>query len=517
MKKIFASSFFILLFWTLFVPIFEFPDEQAHFARISLESDNNKKPFENEADLSTEIAKTEKIMGTFRNKKGNNNYTYHPENKLEFSNNTFGLREQEIIDLNTEHNKTTFIGREAARYPFLYYSYENIFYNLVKNESILTRVIVSRLGSVLLGSLLVLVAYRIGEELFGDHHLSTILASLVALQPMMVFVSSGINPDVMHNLWFSVIILFALKFIRYDFVGDVTFYLGLFIGLDMLTKPQAYIAIPVVIFAFLVRMIVKKQIFQTISYFFILAFVAFLAGYYVEGNNIIKIIRSGNLPYLRSVENPHPSSPSLIAHAKYSIGRLLNQNTVWYWGVFKWLGVVLPRYFWWIANRVVAISFIGTIIGIFRKVNREKLGQLSILIFSTIFYIFAIFWFDWKTVEATTRKVGIQARYYFPTLVAHMALLAFGISNLIRKEKIQKTLLISLVLFFVTLQLGGIYTIAKSYYDTSSIITLFNQASQYKPIFAKSYFWVAWVGLYLAAIGNLVLMVVKPGDTKELT
>ena len=74
MKKIFASAFFILLFWALFVPIFEFPDEQAHFARISLEADNSKVPFQNENDLSFEIAETEKILGTYRNQQGINNY-----------------------------------------------------------------------------------------------------------------------------------------------------------------------------------------------------------------------------------------------------------------------------------------------------------------------------------------------------------------------------------------------------------------------------------------------------------
>jgi len=90
-----------------------------------------------------------------------------------------------------------------------------------------------------------------------------------------------------------------------------------------------------------------------------------------------------------------------------------------------------------------------------------------------------------------------------------MALLIYGITGFSKKKKYNNIIRKLLIVFFVSLQLAGIYTIAKSYYDISNINTLFIQASQYKPIFAKGYVWIIWVITYLLSLGSILLINLK--------
>ena len=72
--------------WSLLIPIWHFPDEQAHFGHIA----NNVEPeyfrATKKADLNEEIAIAEQKLGNFRDEQGNNRFTYHPEYNIEYMN-----------------------------------------------------------------------------------------------------------------------------------------------------------------------------------------------------------------------------------------------------------------------------------------------------------------------------------------------------------------------------------------------------------------------------------------------
>ena len=74
-------TFFVVGFWSLVAPLFEFPDEQAHFATANylyyegeLPQDKDRRVSQDLGvpvvtnDLSYELATTEKILGTYRDK-----------------------------------------------------------------------------------------------------------------------------------------------------------------------------------------------------------------------------------------------------------------------------------------------------------------------------------------------------------------------------------------------------------------------------------------------------------------
>jgi hypothetical protein len=414
------------------------------------------------------------------------------------------------MEANTLGNRSDYVFKEGARYPALFYRYAGIWYKSVFEKSILDRLFLVRIGVVCIGLLNIYLAFKIGKEVTENTYMSWCLAILVALQPMMTFVMSGVNSDSLHNLLFSGILLYCLRFIKYKHSADSFFYIGLFFVLDILTKPQAYIAIPIIAVACVIRMLYQREVKSTLSYVLPLFVVGIGFLYFTKNPLMMNFIEKGKIPYLSS--EIHPEAPGFGDYAKYSLERLVQQNIVWFWGVFKWLGVVLPKPFWWIANRLILISVIGLMVGFFKNYTKQQKVFLSFLALSAIIYAGAIFVFDWMYIRSHGVQVAVQARYYFPVFTALMALLYMGLLGFSASERYRRVVSQALVSFFIVLQLGGIYTIAKSYYDLSSVGSLFTQASQYKPLFAKGATWWIWSTMYLAGLGVILRQTFKKTD-----
>jgi hypothetical protein len=63
----------------------------------------------------------------------------------------------------------------------------------------------------------------------------------------------------------------------------------------------------------------------------------------------------------------------------------LTEMTVWYWGVFKWFGVIMPRFWWWIATRLLGLSVIGLFIKLYLDIRQKRFSfESKIIIFSVI-------------------------------------------------------------------------------------------------------------------------------------
>jgi hypothetical protein len=119
---------------------------------------------------------------------------------------------------------------------------------------------------------------------------------------------------------------------------------------------------------------------------------------------------------------------------------------------------------------------------------------------SAIFYAIAIFWADWIHHKNLAYSMGIQARYFFPTINAHLALLMLGILSFGWSARIRFWLRRGLILLFMWLQLGGLWRLATSYYSVSSVQEFIIQVSQYKPFYLKGEWWYLWGTLYLISL-----------------
>lgn len=485
----------VILGWILVVPIFEFPDEQAHFGSISYLVSHNSMPVYDKLDLTLEMAESQKLLGVYRSDVGQNKYTYHPEYHPEYTNFTIGLYENNIKSLNNHENRSTYVGSEAAKYPPLYYLFSSLYTRMVNQTDLLTRVFTSRLINLDIALLMALVIWHVGLIVFDNKVYAKLLTFLVMLQPMMSFVTAGINSDNLHNLLFFSTIYLGLRIIKYELKYKDLFALAIIIVLDIYTKPQGFIGIVIAGLSILLAVIRSRK-------WKMLGWIALI------GLGAILVAGSQWETYrgLLNVSNNHGST--YIEYLRFTASKLMAQNVVWYWGVFKWLGVVLPPIYWRVANRLVLISVIGLAVYWWRVIKKRKLVadpySIFYLLASSIVYALIIFWYDWQHTKQNGYSLGIQARYFFPTIVAHLSILLTGIMSLTSNLKFQSWLRTGLVLLFTWLQLGGIWRIITIYYPGKNLSELITMASQYKPVLIKGEWWYLWITIYLVSLFYLL-------------
>lgn len=452
--------------WALFMPLWHFPDEQAHFGHVAYLAEGGPLPMGRTNDLNQEIAISEQRLGTYRNKYGNNDFTYRPEYRLEYTDSYTGKYEAEIKALPLELRKE-FKDPESAYYPHFFYRVSGLIYNLFYYQDIFVRVFMLRIFWLFSHLLMVYWAYKIGQIVFPKQKLAAVsVAVLTSFQPMLSFVASGVTSDNLHNLLFTGVIYYCLKIIR-ALVWKDLFRLALILALGLINKPQFLIALGIVVPALLWRW--KK-----------LLVVLLLIGswFYVQGK----------LPYMEIRDNLARPDYTLWQHVVYTVQHTIREVLPWYWGVFRWLSLTLPRWVNQIMMRLLLVAGIGLLIKMFR---RKFEPGFWLMVWSALVYFLALFYWDWQQVRNAGFPFGIQGRYYFPTIVPHLVLLVIGIKTIWNK------LLLPLNIWFIGLNWIALYWVTASYYDAGSFNRFIIQASQYKPDFAKGGWLMLVLSLYL--------------------
>ncbi|PIP33134.1 hypothetical protein COV53_04540 [Candidatus Gottesmanbacteria bacterium CG11_big_fil_rev_8_21_14_0_20_37_11] len=499
MKKIVFLSllavFFQSFLWLVIIPIWHTPDEQAHFGQVAFIAEKGRNPnSEDVNELTEEIYTSELLLGTARDKVGNNKFTYHPEYRIEYTNSYNGLYEASISALSKSLAKKTFVHSEATRYPILYYLPAATIYRLLYIHDLFVRVFSVRIWSLFLFMGTVYFTYKIGRLLFPEDKLLQISpAILVGFQPMMVFANIGVNSDALGNLLFTIFLYQCVRTILTDISIKNTAFFIIILSLSIYTKPQFIISVPLVVVIYIMILFRdfysknNKLIFIGGSLFSILVMISIL--YFFKGGP------SSILYIFFSKFNFH----SLLNFtANYTIFHTVREVFPWYWGVYDWLGVTYPRIVHRIINRIVIISIIGLILGVFRffksgSTYNRKVQSIIFLSLTAFVYFVAISIYDWLSWYPGGFPLGVQGRYFFPVISVHMILLLLGIRELFPKKWGLKVIAIKFFCFgMLMLNYFGLYTVANTYYNVSSFSIFLMQVSQYKPWFMKGYFIIIW-------------------------
>ena len=469
MGKIFKLTLIFTLItglvWSLLVPLWHFPDEQAHFGHVAYLAEGGTLPMGRTNDLNQEIAISEQRLGTYRNKYGNNDFTYRPDYRLEYTDSYTGKYEEEIKTLPLSARKE-FKDPESAYYPHFFYRVSGLIYKFFYNQDIFIRVFALRLFWLFSHALMVWLAWLIGKEVFPKEPRAAVsVAVLTSFQPMLSFVAAGVSGDNLHNLLFTAVIYFCLKIRRkLDWLNLLGLALVMILG--FINKPQFLIALGIVVPILLWRF-------------------RLLLGLITAG--LFLLYTQGGLPYFEISNNLARPDYNLWQHVLYTAQHTFREVLPWYWGVFRWLSLTLPRWVNQVMMRILLVAGIGLVIKFWR---RKFEPGFWIIVWSALVYFLALFFWDFQHVRNAGFPFGIQGRYYFSVIVPQMVLLVMGI------KAIWSKLLILLNLWFIGLNWIAFYTVVSSYYDTSSLNTFIIQASQYKPFFAKGWWLIIALGLY---------------------
>lgn len=496
------ATFFKGIVWSGIVPLWHFPDEQAHFAQLQNIAEERFTRFTG-ASTSREIYESELLLGTFRDERGNNLFTFHPEYNILYTKSFWGFAEGKINALPLSSRKEQAIA-EATGYPLLYYSLGAIPYLLFYKASLITRVFAVRLLSVLVTVATVWLTYKIGRIVFKKELFALSLGILVSFQPMFTFAESGVNSDVLLNFFFTMFIWAALLVFEKPNPRNIGLVI-LSLGGGLLSKSQVVIAAILAIFplAVTLRKLLsqRKEDFPAKRILFLLTSVLILT---------YTVVRWGRLDQISGFISAGPTKIEvrLGEHLLWTLRHTIAEVLPWYWGVFKWLGVVLPRWVNRVQMRLLLVGGLGLVVWLIQRIRQKSWERQDWLVVwlgvVTGSYFLAVTLWNWQFRIAYGFPFGVQGRYFFPTITAHMALIIVGLTSLVPR-KFERWLLALLNGWWLVLSGIGLYIVLAAYYQLWPLQHLWWQVSQYKPFWFKAEWWFVWIGLFGIALTGLVM------------
>lgn len=492
------AIFFNGLVWAALIPMWQAPDEQAHFAQAQDLAALGYRP-KTGFSTSQDIVLSEKYLGVFRDERGNNRFTYHPEYNIEYSNSAYGLYEKELMAMPVESRSILAIN-EATGYPPLYYLYISAMNKQFWSLDLISRVFLSRVATVLLSVGLGAVVFYIGKIIFKQIFYAYVLAAMAVFQPMRMFVGSGVTSDALMNLIYPLSVLLLLKTDSRPAWQNLAVFVLSLIAL-MLTKIQGVFLI-IASLPLWLRVIAgpkHKIVPKLISAVVLLAITAVISIGIINrttfGNIIPNQLRANMfIPEVDDTVGLN-SQPFLIDYIKTSAVDFYRQVLPWYWGVYRWLSLTLPLWAYRVIKIIMAVSLIGLIAG-FKKIKVvANLRPLAWLIGSSAVYIFGIYAWNLLFWRSKGFSFGIQGRYFFPNLPEHMAILLVGLLVLF-PARFRKAVGFSITALMILFNWFSLWFVSQSYYgNVINYQTFFLRTSQYKPWFFKTPLLEVWLGL----------------------
>lgn len=508
----FLAVFFNVLVWISVVPLWHFPDEQAHFGQVAFLAERGRMPQDDENDLTKEIYTSEILLGTLRDTLGKNRFTHHPEYRIEYSDTMNGLYEASIAALSKENTRKQFVHRESTRYPPLYYIPASFIYKIFYFSDVFTRVFVVRVWSLFLFMGTIFLTYFLAKRIFQKTRESIAIAVLVGFQPMMVFANVGVNSDSLGNFLFTAFLLAVTIMILQGINIKRSIFLITVTLLSVLAKPQFIITLPIVIllFSYVFFRDIRKKNFSKRILVFPIILCAVLIWIYKKNFGSIELIDQ----FINT-----SNIPSLVKFTwEYSFAHTIREVMPWFWGIYDWLGVTYPRVIHRIINRTVFVAAIGLILSCYIFIKRKlwysrRAVSLLFLVGIAIVYILSIMYYDWFSWYTGGFVLGVQGRYLFPTIAIYMMMLFIGWRQIFSfNATLRRWSIFALPLLMIFLNIYALYTVAKTYYDISSFTLFLTQSSQYKPWFFKGQYLIFLMLILMLSIIAFLYMYMTSGE-----
>src|SRR5438270_3394852 len=195
--------------WSLFVPPFQVPDEQAHFGYVQSLAERHKRPHGGGRNSPRHLS-TEEETAAFHSRAFT--IIQNPHEKPPWSAAAEARWRAAARGLHGGgRSNVTNLGTQAINPP-LYYLYEAIPYELASGGDFFDRLYAMRLFSGLLMLVTAVAGWLVVGEFVGDARLLQLAgASVVALSPMTTFLSSAWNPDAAFDALIGLVIWLSVR------------------------------------------------------------------------------------------------------------------------------------------------------------------------------------------------------------------------------------------------------------------------------------------------------------------
>jgi 4-amino-4-deoxy-L-arabinose transferase-like glycosyltransferase len=365
--------------------------------------------------------------------------------------------------------------RYESHQPPLYYLAASLPYRLAQGMAQTQVLLAVRVFSLLLGLVLLLVVYRLIDTLYPAQPVLA-LGTMVFLAtlPMHLTMTATVNNDVLAELVLTFVVWKLILTGPADWTRRRAFGFGALLGLALLTKLQAYVALPLVFYA-LLRVAWPPAARERLSLgvavgrgVIMLGTAAVIASPWLVRN--ITLYGSGDILALAQHERVVAGQLTTAAFvAERGWGGALQHFFVTtfnsFWGQFGWMGVPMPQRVYLALAVVSALVLVGLVAYGLRLsrawagLARRRRRGLCLLVLWFLLTLGGYLWYN------LFNYVQPQARYLFPAMTPIALGFVLGLRELLyRIPRVALVLLgaalvLALLLGFVRGDLPG-YTLA---------------------------------------------------------
>lgn len=445
--------------WSLAFPLWQGPDEDDHYAVIQFVGELNRLPDEGDETLPDEVTLSRQLADVGR-------LDYNPEQRQAFSATPIGPNEAEFDQLAPELRRSFDLGTvgKLMHATPLYYAGASLVYRAFDEGNLLWRVQVQRLLSVLMGGLLVLVAYFTTKELFpvanrAHQAMRLTVPILVAFHPMVTEITAVVSVDGLLFLTYSLLIYQSILVFKKGLTWPLAIAIGLTFVVGNLTKPTLNGYVP------LVALLVFYDFWRGTGRRWQVVRHAVLMNLIIIPPMLWWMQRSLRLnddlfyfnPILkghRILQNPFYGY-DFWSHAVDFWQSIWGGMFVTWWAHFGWLDTPLPPLVYDVLRFLTILALVGLLVGLFRYwsrpspaptrsdygltahgrwVNAYTAAPLVVWLFLALTLIVPalllqgydlIYWWDYGNGR------GMQGRYWLGTVIPMLTFFVLGLLQLI--------------------------------------------------------------------------------------
>jgi 4-amino-4-deoxy-L-arabinose transferase-like glycosyltransferase len=457
------------LMWALFIPPFESPDEQSHFAytetivqRHALPGHAGRPEFssaQRRADQAAEATRAKDFLAAINPSWSAASFAAYQASARHLSSSNGG-------------------GPNAADpNPPLFYLYSTVGYLAGSGGNEFDHLYDMRVWSVPLLLLTTLSAWLLAGEVFGRRRLAQLTcAAIVGLVPMETFISSSVNPDALLFACWGLALWLGARVVLRGCQRRDALALCAVTAAAVLTKATSYALVPAVLAALvlgrgLARRPAKSRLAQLGPpvLVLVLPILAWVILSTALGRSVVNGIPAGPhheplsvggfLSYLwQFYLPPLPFQHALNETAGLPVIQLWLRGA---WGNFGWLSVSLPNVVYQLLAVVTLVIAIPALSLLARMRDRHRLALLAFFAIALVSLLVLLHVTDYRSLVETGQPL-VQGRYLLPLL----PLFGLAAALLVRRAPIRGRgpVCAAMISGLLILQVVSLATVGRAFY-----------------------------------------------------
>jgi 4-amino-4-deoxy-L-arabinose transferase-like glycosyltransferase len=392
----------------------------------------------------------------------------------------------------------------------LYYLAGALVNGTLDDRSPFTRIAAVRWVSSVFGVLFVFCAWLLAAQVFRREFLQLTVALLVAVQPMVGFISGIVSNDIAVSAGFAGALALLLFLVRTPPRAAQGLWVGGAIALALLVKSTALALLPLAVLAYLAQGLTWRDRWREAlrSAAIALGAIAVLAGWWYVRSVIVYGSATGQTTQVV----PHGSGEP-VSHVFSLISEWTRLTYRTYWWHFYWWEAPRNSIWFFLPYAVGAVGALGLALAVWRY-RRALLDAREALLRQIILMVLAILilYVPPLTADVLRRLHGtgfilVAGRFLLPAYPAAAALLVVGLRQLFRRRLLPWACGIVMTLACAFCWHIWTDTYVHRYFGRAGWGELFRRMSFDRPEFVTpTTYWIALIVIGLSLAGFFALM-----------